>query len=87
LEINIRDGAKFTGSRESAFELFKEVLYLSLASDERMSWAAGRVTKREEDAAYLLLGLFDVYMPLIYGEGRENAFIRLRKRFEKVSKG
>jgi len=45
------------------------------------------VTKREEDAAYSLLGLFDVYMPLIYGEGRENAFIRLREEIEKSLKG
>lgn len=46
--------------------------------DERMSWAKERRTKREEDAAYALLGLFNVYMPLIYGEGAENALSRLR---------
>lgn len=33
--------------------------------EERLSWAAKRTTKREEDAAYSLLGLFDVHMPLI----------------------
>lgn len=48
-------------------------------ADERMSWANGRSTKREEDAAYSLLGLFNIYMPPIYGEGREHAFVRLRK--------
>ncbi|KAH7418715.1 heterokaryon incompatibility protein-domain-containing protein, partial [Cadophora sp. MPI-SDFR-AT-0126] len=47
--------------------------------DERMSWAAKRQTRREEDNAYSLLGIFNLYMPLIYGEGRENALIRLRK--------
>jgi hypothetical protein len=47
--------------------------------DERMSWVARRQTKREEDAAYSLLGIFNLYMPLIYGEGRENALIRLHK--------
>ncbi|KAF2802762.1 heterokaryon incompatibility [Mytilinidion resinicola] len=36
--------------------------------DERMSWRAQRETKRKEDEAYSLLGLFDVSMPLIYGE-------------------
>ena len=46
---------------------------------ERMSWAARRKTKREEDAAYSLLGIFDIHMPLIYGEGREKAFNRLQK--------
>ncbi|KAF2828523.1 HET-domain-containing protein, partial [Ophiobolus disseminans] len=44
---------------------------------ERMSWAAGRVTTRREDMAYCLLGLFDVNMPLLYGEG-DKAFARLQ---------
>ena len=50
--------------------------------DERMSWAARRETKREEDAAYSLLGIFDIHMPLIYGEGRKKALIRLRKEIK-----
>ena len=41
---------------------------------QRMSWASRRVTTRDEDIAYCLLGIFDVNMPLIYGEG-EKAFI------------
>ena len=45
---------------------------------ERMSWAAGRETSRPEDEAYCLLGIFDVNMPLLYGEGRK-AFARLQK--------
>jgi Mrp family chromosome partitioning ATPase len=47
--------------------------------DERMLWARGRNTMREEDAAYSLLGIFDVQMPLLYGEGRQKAMDRLRK--------
>ncbi len=47
--------------------------------DERMSWAKDRNTTRQEDGAYCLLGIFDIHMPLIYGEGREKALIRLRK--------
>jgi heterokaryon incompatibility protein (HET) len=54
---------------------------------EKMSWAEKRETTREEDKAYSLLGIFDVYMPLIYGEGRENAFKRLREEIDKASKG
>jgi hypothetical protein len=42
-----------------------------------MSWAAGRQTTREEDAAYCLQGIFNVFMPTIYGEGCEHAFARL----------
>ncbi|KIW99047.1 uncharacterized protein Z519_00710 [Cladophialophora bantiana CBS 173.52] len=44
---------------------------------ERMNWAAKRTTTRVEDQAYCLLGLFDINMPLLYGEG-ERAFLRLQ---------
>ena len=47
--------------------------------DERKSWATNRKTTIEEDQAYCLLGIFDTYLPLIYGEGKENAFCRLEK--------
>ena len=46
---------------------------------ERLSWAAHRNVTREEDEAYSLLGLFYVNMPLLYGEGREKAFVRLQE--------
>ncbi|KAI0641785.1 HET-domain-containing protein [Trametes meyenii] len=44
----------------------------------RMSWASERHTRRVEDEAYCLMGIFDVHLPTIYGEGRE-AFIRLQE--------
>ncbi|KAI3323208.1 HET-domain-containing protein [Xylariaceae sp. AK1471] len=44
---------------------------------QKMSWAAGRKTTRVEDQAYCLLGIFDVNMPLLYGE-EEKAFRRLQ---------
>jgi hypothetical protein len=50
--------------------------------DERLSWAENRSTKRSEDAAYSLLGLFGSHLPLIYGEGRVNAFLRLRREID-----
>jgi hypothetical protein len=53
--------------------------------NERLSWAAGRETKREEDAAYSILGLLDLAIPLIYGEGRERAFRRLHREREIAS--
>lgn len=43
-----------------------------------MSWAANRQTTRIEDMAYCLLGLFDVNMPLLYGE-ESKAFRRLQE--------
>ena len=45
---------------------------------ERMSWASKRCTRRPEDVAYCLLGLFDVNMPLLYSEGAGRAFLRLQ---------
>lgn len=53
--------------------------------DERLSWAADRKTTREEDAAYSLLGLFDLQMPLLYGEGRRKAFMRLHRERHNIS--
>ena len=48
----------------------------------RMSWAANRQTKRVEDQAYCLMGLFGIHMPMIYGEG-EQAFVRLQEELIK----
>jgi len=48
-----------------------------------MSWAASRSTTRPEDMAYALLGLFDINMPLLYGEGGERAFMRLQEEIIK----
>jgi hypothetical protein len=44
----------------------------------RMSWAAKRQTTRVEDLSYCLFGIFDVHLPLIYGEGMK-AFLRLQE--------
>jgi ankyrin repeat protein len=54
-------------------------------TDELFSWAAKRKTSREEDAAYCLLGIFDVFMPLLYSEGRKKAFARLEEQIRKDS--
>ncbi|KAH8647477.1 hypothetical protein BGZ60DRAFT_521339 [Tricladium varicosporioides] len=53
---------------------------------ERISWAESRDTKRKEDKAYSLMGIFGIHMPLIYGEGREKALIRLRDEIDKHSR-
>ncbi|EPE36566.1 P-loop containing nucleoside triphosphate hydrolase [Glarea lozoyensis ATCC 20868] len=54
--------------------------------DERMTWAAKRRTTEEEDEAYCLLGIFGVFIPLIYGEGQRNAMIRLEEEIRRHSK-
>ena len=51
---------------------------------QKMSWVSRRQTSRREDIAYCLLGLFDINMPLLYGEG-EKAFMRLQYEIIKVS--
>ncbi|KAF2186621.1 HET-domain-containing protein [Zopfia rhizophila CBS 207.26] len=51
---------------------------------QRMSWASERRTTLAEDRAYSLLGIFDVHMPLLYGEG-DNAFQRLQEEIARNS--
>lgn len=51
---------------------------------QRMFWASQRRTTRVEDRAYCLLGIFDVNMPMLYGEG-EKAFLRLQEEIIKQS--
>lgn len=53
---------------------------------EKLSWSAKRKTTREEDCAYCLLGLFQINMPLLYGEGAR-AFQRLQEEIMKISTG
>ena len=61
----------------ASYDPVREIGHYSVA--ERMSWAADRETTRPEDIAYCLLGIFDVNMPLLYGEGRIKAFKRLQE--------
>jgi hypothetical protein len=75
---------KITGIPSKAFQ---ESPLSHFTVSDRMSWAENRETKRKEDKAYSLMGIFGIYMPLLYGEGRENAFIRLREEIDKRSKG
>ena len=59
---------------------------LQFSVEERMAWAENRETTREEDQAYCLMGIFGVYLPVIYGEGKQNAKKRLQVEIQKVSK-
>ena len=53
---------------------------------ERKRWAAQRQTT-EEDLVYCLLGLCEVSMPPIYGEGKAVALKRLQMTAKEFSKG
>lgn len=52
----------------------------------KMSWASRRRTTRSEDTAYSLMGLFDINMPLLYGEGSK-AFMRLQQEILLMHEG
>lgn len=86
----------FMGSKESEIDILAAITGIdktvladptqlsNVSVARRMSWAARRQTTRPEDIAYCLLGLFQVNMPLLYGEGT-NAFIRLQEEILKSS--
>ncbi|KAF5519131.1 Vegetative incompatibility protein HET-E-1 [Colletotrichum aenigma] len=69
--------AKVTGIH-AKYTMFPPSPISQASVAERMFWAWRRETTRTEDIAYCLLGIFDVNMPLIYGEGC-NAFKRLQE--------
>lgn len=72
--------AEITQISESVLE--NSAMLPTIPVAQRMSWASSRVTTRPEDMAYCLLGIFDVQIPLLYGEG-EKAFIRLQEEIVK----
>ncbi|KAI6100833.1 hypothetical protein EV401DRAFT_1877198, partial [Pisolithus croceorrhizus] len=43
----------------------------------RLQWASSRCTTRPEDIAYSLFGIFDLHLPILYGESAEKALGRL----------
>nr|OQO19819.1 hypothetical protein B0A51_12754 [Rachicladosporium sp. CCFEE 5018] len=47
--------------------------------ETRLSWVEGRETQREEDKWYSMMGIADVVIPIIYGEGSLHAYQRLRE--------
>lgn len=79
---NLSEGiARVTGIDERLLQDNRAKAGSILASSsiaQRMSWASRRQTTRTEDLAYCLLGIFDINMPLLYGEGTK-AFTRLQE--------
>ncbi|KAK3349782.1 heterokaryon incompatibility protein-domain-containing protein, partial [Lasiosphaeria hispida] len=90
-EIHIYDAAwSLRGTKRTMVDLISRISRVDrevlLDADElycvpvaaKMSWAATRATTRIEDMAYSLLGIFDIHLPLLYGEGLK-AFRRLQE--------
>lgn len=93
VEFFSREG-KFLGSKISLKQEIYRITRIpvsalvgqSLANfsvEERMSWAGLRATTVKEDRVYCLLGLFGVFLPLIYGEGEAHARQRLEEEIQK----
>ncbi|KAF4628955.1 hypothetical protein G7Y89_g9198 [Cudoniella acicularis] len=88
---------KFIGDRQQWKSIIEDITNIhegALTGDQtwinrysvaqKMSWASKRRTTRPEDIAYSLMGMFNVNMPLLYGEGKK-AFLRLQQEIIKDS--
>jgi hypothetical protein len=92
VEFFSREGRRI-GDKTSLDQLIHDITDIPLAAlrncpldqfstSERMRWAEHRVTTEEEDVVYCLLGMLDVSMPTVYGEGKESARSRLQTEVE-----
>jgi Heterokaryon incompatibility protein (HET) len=97
VEFFSKDGKRL-GDKKSLETLIHEITGIPLQalrgnpfSDfsiaERKEWAVRRETTEEEDTVYCLLGLCEVSMPPIYGEGKEAALKRLQMTIREFSQG
>jgi len=92
VEFYSRDGVRL-GNKSSLERQIAEITDIPIealrgkslsrfASEKIFGWAERRQTKKAEDKAYCLLGVFDVSMLLDYGEGENMAFSRLYREIE-----
>jgi hypothetical protein len=97
VEFFSREG-KLLGSRVSLEQEIHEITSIptkalrgqklsEFSIEERMRWAAARTTTVKEDKIYCLLGIFGVFLSLIYGEGEEYATLRLKEEIQKRQQG
>lgn len=95
VEFFTREGLRL-GNKKDLEQQIHEVTRIAVAAlqnrplahftiEERFQWVANRNTTKEEDSAYSLLGIFGVYMPHIYGEGKKHAFRRLKKEIAEAT--
>jgi archaellum biogenesis ATPase FlaH len=84
------------GDKQSLEQLIQEITGIPISAlrgaalqgfsvDKRLKWAKNRQTTRKEDKAYCLMGLFGIFLPLIYGEGEDHAFKRLQDEIYKAT--
>ena len=96
VEFFSRDGERL-GNKQSLEQQICEITGIPISAlqgtslshfsaKQKFDWAEDRKTTREEDWAYSLLGIFGIFMPIIYGEGRESAVNRLKKEIDEAPK-
>jgi WD40 repeat protein len=96
IEFFSREGRRL-GDKQSLERQIHEITGIPVAAlrgstltqftiDQKFGWANSRQTTRVEDWAYSLLGIFEISMPVMYGEGRTESIRRLRKEIESASK-
>lgn len=85
LEIGTKSSLEtiISSTTGSSVEVLRGASPRNYTTAERMSWASGRRTTRPEDEAYCLMGLFDVNIPILYGEARP--FERLQQEIMRQS--
>lgn len=92
VEFFSREGERL-GNKETLEQLIAEITGLPITAlrgtplsrftlDERIKWSAKRNTKNAEDKVYCLFGIFNIYLPVFYGEG-EKALERLKEEFDR----
>jgi NACHT domain/Heterokaryon incompatibility protein (HET) len=96
VEFFSKDGHRL-GDKQSLDQLIHEITgipilalrvtsFSQFSAEHKFEWAENRKTTREEDWAYSLLGIFEVSMSVIYGEGRAKAIRRLKREIEDASR-
>jgi hypothetical protein len=92
VEFFSREGQRL-GDKETLATLLHEVTKIPILAlqginlnrydaEEKLRWAAKRETTEPEDKAYSLLGLFNVFIAPLYGEGQKHALHRLKEAIE-----
>jgi hypothetical protein len=87
------EDGKLLGDKTSLWQWIHEITGIAIPAlrgdplgrfsvEERFEWAKSRQTTRDEDCAYSMLGIFAVFIPPIYGEGKANALRRLRREID-----
>lgn len=83
--VTVEEAMVHSGQNINVVDERKETPYhwrpsiYSTSAAQIFSWVSRRRTSRAEDIAYCLLGMLNVHIPSLYGEGATKAFRRLQE--------